>query len=77
MKISQSSRLLAILLAMLVAMASTAQEVEENAAPATPDFNSLQSNWWQYFEGSRDEVEPRANEFLDLAEIQVSKLMKL
>ena len=74
MKISQSSRLLAILLAMLVTVTSTAQETEDDAGPATPDFNSLQSNWWPYFEGPRDEVEPRANEFLDLAETQVADL---
>ena len=74
MKTSQSSRLLAILLAMIVAVGSYAQEVEEDGAPAAPDFNSLQSNWWPYFEGSGEVVEPRASEFLDLVEIQVADL---
>lgn len=74
MKISQSSRLLAILLAMLVAVTSAAQEVEDDATPATPDFSSLQSNWWSYFEGPRDEIEPRASAYLDLAETQIADL---
>jgi hypothetical protein len=39
-----------------------------------PDFNSMQSNWWPYFEGAREDVQPRADEFLQLAETQVADL---
>ncbi len=74
MKTTQSSRLLAILLALLVSVASPAQEVEDDTGPTAPDFNSLQSNWWPYFEGPREEVEPRADEFLDQIELQIAEL---
>jgi potassium efflux system protein len=74
MKTSQSHRLLAILLAMIVAVGSFAQEVEEEITPLAPDFSSLQSNWWPYFEGSGEVVEPRASEFLTFTETQIADL---
>lgn len=74
MKTSQSSRLLAILLAMIVAAGSSAQEAEEEVAPPAPDFSSLQSNWWPYFEGPGEVVEPRATEFLNSVELQIADL---
>ena len=74
MKTSHSARLLAIMLAMLVAVGALAQENEEDGPPPAPDFTSMQSNWWPYFEGAREDVEPRADEFLQLAETQIADL---
>ena len=74
MKTLQSSRLLAIMLAMLLTVGVFAQENEEDVPPPVPDFNSMQSNWWPYFEGAREDVQPRADEFLQLAETQVADL---
>jgi len=74
MNISQSSRLLALLLAMLIAASSLAQDVEDNTVPAAPDFSSLQTNWWPFFEGPRDEVETRSDEFLGSVETQIAEL---
>jgi len=59
---------------MLIAVASPAQESEESPAPAPPDLGSLQTNWWSYFEGPREEVEPRIAEFLGIVEAQVADL---
>lgn len=74
MNISVSPRILTLLFAMLIAVASPAQEGDVSEGPAPPDFNSLQTNWWSYFEGPREEVEPRVTEFLGIVETQVADL---
>ena len=74
MKISRLTRLLSLLIAILLTAASPAQEVEDSDTPAAPDFSSLQTNWWAYFEGPREEVEPRTDEFLGLLETQIAEL---
>ena len=69
MKISFSKRLLTLLACSVFAVSGLAQEADDSAVPAAPDFGSLQNNWWDYFEGTSAEVEPRVNSFLaDLAE---------
>ena len=74
MKISQSIRLLTLLLALFVAAGSPAQETDDSAAPQMPNFDSMQTNWWSYFEGPREEVEPRVEEFLQMVESQIPDL---
>ncbi len=64
MKIAMPSRLLALLLSMLVAVPVSAQQAEQPAPPAPPTFDELASDWWTYFEGTREEVEPRVAIFL-------------
>ncbi len=64
MKISPSIRFVALLMGMLVALNSPAQEATDGAALTPPDLNSLQNNWWAYFEGPREDVEPRVETFL-------------
>ena len=64
MKIARSTRIVALLLSTLVAVNSPAQDSDDATAPSTPDLASLQSDWWTYFEGSRQEVEPRFDAFL-------------
>jgi len=74
MKISRSTRLTTSLLCMLVAVNSPAQEAGGNAAPLQPDLNSLQNNWWTYFEGSQKQVELRVDTFLDVVGTQIASL---
>jgi len=74
MKISRSTRLTASLLCMLVAVNSPAQEAGGGAAPLQPDLNSLQNNWWVYFEGSQKQVELRVDTFLDVVGTQIASL---
>jgi small-conductance mechanosensitive channel len=64
MKIARSTRIVALLLTLLVAANSPAQNSDDGTAPTAPDLTSLKSDWWTYFEGSREEVEPRIDAFL-------------
>ena len=74
MKIAKSTRLLGVLLSILVAANSPAQETQDSAAAPTPDLSSLRTDWWAFFEGSRGEVEPRAEAFLEDAGTQIAAL---
>jgi hypothetical protein len=74
MKLSRSIRYLTLLLAIFIAAGGAAQEAEDSATPEAPDFSSLQTNWWSYFEGSREEVEPRAEAFFEGVEVQIADL---
>jgi small-conductance mechanosensitive channel len=65
MKIARSALFVALLLSTLVAVNSPAQESENAAAPISPDLKSLQSNWWTYFEGPREAIEPNIDAFLE------------
>jgi small-conductance mechanosensitive channel len=65
MKIARSALFVALLLSTLVAVNSPAQESEDAAAPISPDLKSLQSNWWTYFEGPREAIEPNIDAFLE------------
>jgi len=64
MKTARPIYVLALLLSMLFAANSIAQEAEVAAAPAEPELRSLQNDWWDYFEGSKAEVEPRVETFV-------------
>jgi len=74
MKIARSTRIIALLLSTLIAVNSPAQNSDDATAPITPDLNSLQSNWWAYFEGSREEIEPRVDAFLTETGAQIVDL---
>jgi small-conductance mechanosensitive channel len=63
-----------VLLCILVASNSPAQETQDSAAAPAPDLSSLQTNWWAFFEGSRGEVEPRSEAFLEDAGVQIAVL---
>jgi small-conductance mechanosensitive channel len=73
-KIVPATRFLILILGVLAALNSGAQEVEERTAPAVPEPASLEANWWTYFEGTREEVEPRVAAFLDTANTQIADL---
>ena len=74
MTVSRSIRFMALLLALLITVPGSAQEPGDSAAPIAPVFDSLQTNWWSYFEGSREEIEPRAETFLQGVEAQIAGL---
>jgi len=74
MKIAQSTRFLAVLLSLLVAVNSPAQDADDSAAVTAPDLSSLQTDWWSYFEGPREEIEPRVNTYLDDIGVQIDEL---
>jgi small-conductance mechanosensitive channel len=74
MKITQPSRILALLLCMLIAVNSAAQENADSSASVQPDLSSLQNNWWANFEGPREDVEPRVASFLDAVGKQIAGL---
>ncbi|MDH3266428.1 MAG: mechanosensitive ion channel [Gammaproteobacteria bacterium] len=71
---TQSIRLLIALFTLLVAAGSYAQDTADVVPPSPPDLNSLQSDWWAFFEGPRDEVEPRATVFFEAVSGQVVTL---
>ena len=74
MKIARSTRIVALLLTLLVAVNSPAQNSDDGTAPTAPDLTSLKSDWWTYFEGSREEVEPRIDAFLTELSSQIVDL---
>ncbi len=74
MKIAHKKCHLVLLLAVLFAATSFAQQPEESEALVAPDLTALQSNWWTYFEGPRAEVGPRKDAFLQDTGAQISDL---
>ena len=57
---------------MVCATTSFAQDLE-NSPPPTPRPDSLQSNWWAFFEGAREQVEPRVEVFLTDISTQITE----
>ncbi len=74
MKIAMPSRVLAVLLSLLVAVPVSAQEAEQAAPPTPPAFDELASDWWTYFEGSSEDVEPRVAAFLETVRADIDAL---
>ena len=58
----------------LVAIGGMSQEAEQAAPPSAPAFDELASDWWLYFEGAREEVDPRVESFLATAAEQIADL---
>ena len=73
MKFSIVKRSAITLIVLFAATAAFAQQNGE-AAPDTPELSSLSGSWWSYFEGPRDEVEPRANVFIGGLGEQIAEL---
>lgn len=55
------------------ALAQDAEEVEAEEI-LTPDLQALQSDWWSYFEGPREEVEARIAAIDEIVSAQVADL---
>ena len=76
MKAARPTRIFALLCGLLVAAGVPAQEDEEQAAelPVAPVPSSLQQDWWEYFEGTPQEVEQRIGIFAAQVNEQISGL---
>jgi small-conductance mechanosensitive channel len=66
--------LITLLLAAFPLSGANAQQTNGDAAPEPPDLRSLESGSWTYFGGSRDEVAPRVEIFLESIAAQVTEL---
>ena len=51
-----------------------AQETTATAAPEAPDLSELGSNWWNYFDGEPEQIKPRVDEFLAIANDEIAAL---
>ena len=74
MNLVRSKRLHALLLGLFLAFGVAAQEAEQTAEPAAPELADLQSDWWSYFGGPRETVEPRIESFLADVGEQIGQL---
>jgi len=74
MKNSLQTFLLTFVLASVLTAGVRAQENESDAAPQDLELTQIEAGSWSYFEGSRDEVEARINDFLATAELEVADL---
>jgi potassium efflux system protein len=63
-----------VLLCTLAAVSSPAQDADVGSQPVAPELNSLPANWWGYFEGTREQVEPRVTVFLGGISVQIADL---
>ena len=70
--------LIALAAGLLLSGPGAAQETPETAAePELPDLASLGQNWWDYFKGSREELEPRVGRFLEQVNARIADLGQL
>ena len=74
MKLKQYISKFPVLLIVMLATVSFAQDNSECEAPAAPDPGALTGDWWSYFEGTREEVEPRTKAFVDGLGTQIAEL---
>ncbi|MBT8445016.1 MAG: mechanosensitive ion channel, partial [Gammaproteobacteria bacterium] len=74
MKTTLSKRLVILLLGILFAGGGAAQEPEAPAEPVEPELADLQNNWWAYFQGPKNEVAPRKDQFLKNIGVQIADL---
>lgn len=66
MKTARRLRLLALLVAGVVATSTgSAQDAAGADEPSPPVLESLQTNWWTYFDGTSAAIEPRVSAFID------------
>jgi potassium efflux system protein len=73
-KIVQLTKSTVLLIGMLLAFGTFAQETEEVPPLETPNLIVLHTDWWFFFEGTRDEVEPRVEPFFADIERQLADL---
>ncbi len=74
MKISLTMRVFSVLLGTALLANASAQEAESDMAPAVLELSRIEADAWSYFEGSRDEIEPRVSAFLAAAEEDIASL---
>ncbi|MFT5138013.1 MAG: potassium efflux system protein [Arenicella sp.] len=61
------------MLGCIVCVTASFAQDPENSPPPTPRLDSLQSSWWAFFEGAREEVEPRVEGFLKDISTQIAE----
>lgn len=59
---------------ILATAAGFAQETGDAEEPSPPALESLQTDWWGYFEGTREQVAPRVSAFVDGLRARTSDL---
>ena len=74
MRIALPPRVLALVLSVLAAVHVAAQETEQAEPPAPPVLDELASDWWSHFQGTREEIEPRVESFLESANAAIADL---
>ncbi len=71
----RATALVTLLCAFLATAPLPAQEAADSAPPAEPPrVEALDQDWWSYFDGAPDEIEPRIAVFLDRVSEQISGL---
>ncbi len=65
-------KLLSCLLLSLLAAVVNAQEAGESTAPT--ELDALQPTWWEHYEGTADEVQPRVEAFFEIVEAETGNL---
>ncbi len=70
----RSKHYLALIVSFIFSVGAFAQEAEEVEEIPTPDLQALQSGWWSYFEGPREQVEPRIAAFDEIVSAQMADL---
>ena len=70
----RAARCIALLFGFMLSASVFAQTAEDSEEPPLPQLDSLQNDWWSYFEGPRAEVELRIDVFLAGASAQTAEL---
>jgi len=70
----RSTRFLALAAFVLFTTGVHAQDAEEIEETPTPDLQALQTGWWSYFEGPREQVEPRIAAIDEMVSAQIAEL---
>lgn len=71
---SWTIRLVTLLLVVCALPGAYAQQANEATTTKPPEIRSLETSWWAYFEGSRDEVSSRIDGFLANVNAQIAEL---
>jgi len=74
MKNSLTMRVFWALLGTAILGGAYAQEAEPDAAPKILELSRIEAGAWSYFEGPREEIEPRVSAFLAAAEEEIAGL---
>ena len=74
MMTSLKARILTLLFAATISFASVAQESDAEQEISKPQLTLMEVHWWSYFEGPREDVELKVNEFLPELATEVASL---
>lgn len=74
MKISSQFRVLALLSVLAASSGAIAQVTDADAPPARFELSAIEAGSWSYFEGAKDEVETRIDQFVEAAADDVASL---